>query len=184
MAKGRIVLDVWKDHEADPFFWIELEGLNEPLKVYYGREGWEVDLNKKETRARFVGDPYIKDVAKQVVSLIDISGPMDEILVLIEFAGYHGCCNRIKPAYLRAPKKVLVEMSRHLATLELLQELAKNDPSQAAHLYTRSHPLERTTRFDKGAYKNRWGVVTGRHRIVDAVVVRESLMAVGLPESI
>jgi len=176
MAKGRIVLDVWKDHEADPFFWVELGGLQEPLKVYYGREAWEVDLNKKETRARSVGDSFIND-GDRCVSSIDISGPMDEILILIEFAGYHGCCGRVGPEYLRAPKKVLVEMSGHLATLRLFQELAKNDPNRSVQLRTRSCPLERVTRFDKGAYRGRWGVVTGRHRVFDATVIREPLVA-------
>ena len=35
MAKGRLVLDVWKDQSADPFFWIALEG-EKDYKIFYG----------------------------------------------------------------------------------------------------------------------------------------------------
>lgn len=167
MGKGRLVLDVWKDHEADPFFWILLEGVKDPYKTYYGREGWEVDLNKRETRAKYATDDHIVDAGARVISSIDISGPMDEIIVLIEFAGYHGCGGPASPSYLRAPKKSLTEISGHLATLPLLQELAKNDRERTIQLHTRSSPLERETRYDKGAYKGRWRVVTGRHRVID-----------------
>lgn len=184
MAKGRIVLDVWKNHEADPFFWVELEGIKKgPFKVYYGREGWTVELHRQETRAIYVKDDVIKDPASHVAASIDISGPIDEILVLVEYAGYHGTYARIRPAYLRVPRRALEEVSEHLATLELLQELAKNDPTQASHFHTRSHPLERSTRYQNQAYPRRWGVVTGRHHVLDTVVQRASLPAVSLPET-
>ena len=168
MGRGRLVLDVWKDHEADPFFWVLLEGVRNPYKTYYGREGWEVVLDKKETRAKYATDSCIIDSGgTRVISSIDISGPMDEIIVLIDFAGYHGCNGHARPSYLRAPRKSLTEISGHLATLALHQELAKNDREGTIQLHFRSTPLERVTKYDKGAYKGRWGVVTGRHRIID-----------------
>lgn len=148
MGKGRVVLGIHKDHPADPYFWIELEGVKEPYKVYYGREGWTIDLNKKETRARYSVDTGIKEArASRVIGAIDIAGPTDEILKLIELAGYHGChCGRIRPAYLHAPKKHITEVSQHLATHELLLELRKNDPT--VRISHRQWPLDRPTRYD------------------------------------
>ena len=167
MAKGRLVLDVWKDQSADPFFWIALEG-EKDYKVFYGREGWTVDLSRKETRAKYAQDNEMTDPdASQIIASIDIAGPMEEIIKLIEFAGYHGCVGPAKPRYLYAPKKSVVEISEHLATLNLIQELAKNDPKASMHYY-RSHPLERATKYDQGAYRGQWSVVTGKHQIINA----------------
>lgn len=130
MGKGRLVLDVYKDHRADPFFWVVLEGVSDPHKVYYGRESWDVDLNKKETRAKYAMDRYIQDAqGARVIGSIDISGPMDEIIRLIEFAGYHGCGGSAKPHNIYAPRKVLVEMMRHLPTLALQRTLRDDNDS-------------------------------------------------------
>lgn len=167
MAKGRLVLDAWKDHEADPFFWILLEGVKEPAKVYYGREGWIIDPHRKETRAKYTLDNYIVDSASKVISSIDIAGPVDEVIKLIEFAGYHGCNAPARPRCLLAPKKSLEEISRYLPTLPLIQELAKNDRSNEYWLSSRTQPLDRPTKYDKGAYRGEWSVVTGRHIIID-----------------
>lgn len=167
MAKGRIVVDIWKDHAADPFFWIMLEGIRHPAKIYYGRESWQIHLTMKETRARYVLDTEIVDLSSKVISSIDIYGPMDEIIKLIEFAGYHGCCGPARPRYLSVPKKSLQEVSQYLATLPLIQELAKNDHTKILLLASRTQPLDRPTKFDKGAYRDRWDVITGRHQIID-----------------
>lgn len=166
MAKGRVVIDVWKDHGADPFFWILLQGVQDPYKVYYGREGWKVEPERRETRAKYVTDDLIVDTAR-VVSSIEISGPMDEILKLIEFAGYHGLTARVKPNHLLAPRKCLTEMSQHLATLPLLQELNRNNRENKMEFSSRQWPLDRPTRYDKGAYKGEWDVITGRHQVVN-----------------
>ncbi len=147
MGRGRLILDIYKDHPADPYFWIMLEGVNNPYKVFYGREGWKVDLNKKETRAKYEVDRVIRyGETRLIIASIDIAGPMDEIIKLIELAGYHHCGGPARPMYLNAPKKSLNEVSRHLATLELLRELSKNDPS--APLAARQWPLDRPTRYD------------------------------------
>lgn len=166
MAKGRLVLDVWKDHRADPFFWVMLDGVKEPYKVYYGREGWIVELHRTETRAKYSTDNDVIDTAK-VISTIEIAGPLDEIIKLIEFAGYHGSYSPLTPRFLLVPKRALEEMSGHLATLPLFQKLAENDRLNEYHLRSCSSPLERPTRYDKGAYRGEWDVIIGRHVILD-----------------
>ena len=146
--KGRVIEEIYKDDPANPYFCIRLKDVKEPFVVFYGREGWEIDPNKHETRAKYSGDnlmipPFCK---ARVVASIDISGPMDEVIKLIELAGYHKCNGPSRPVYLHVPKKFVSEVSNHMLTLELIRELQLNNPD--AKLSFRTHPLERPTKYD------------------------------------
>ena len=165
MASGRVVEDIWKDHPADPFFWIQSQGAKAPCKVYYGRESWEVRIGQKESRSKLAIDAHIVD-PDRVVSSIDITGPMDEILVLIEFAGYHFCGGYAEPHRLSVPSPLVGEVSQHLPTLHLIWKLRENLPRERwGELSSRGGPWEGQTRFHQNVYRA-FGNRPGRHNWV------------------